>query len=390
MVGQNSVVDDVTLVEEARFLADRVLKNRAEEHDKSASFPADNMADLHAAGLTSLLIPKEKGGKGVSLEVYVKVLTELARACGSTALVFAMHCGATRLLSAANSERADLVLNNVIKEGHIVAWGFSEPGIGGNVLAPQLQAAAIDDSLIQIQGTKAFCTGAGFVDYYLMNATSGESEFRRSQTMLLVDAAQPGITVDFVWDAMGMRANQANTVKLDLISKIDCALGGIGAGMPMLVHALPALVLGLAACSMGIAEAAHDFAISHVNRRKHDDKGHALSGYATVRAQIADSLATLHGARLAILDASRLAEKDPLESFTSMNLAKYMANTAAIRVADISMELSGGRGFLRNSPMERFYRDARAGAVMGTNLGALRDLIGKSALGMDVRGESST
>lgn len=376
---------ELSMIEEARFIADRSLRPRAGHHDLNAIFPADNMADLHAAGLTALLISPEFGGAGASLEAYVKVVTELAKACGSTALVFAMHCGATRVLSESGAARASAVIKKVIDNGDIVSWGFSEPGIGGNVLAPQLTAILNNDDELLIKGTKAFCTGAGYTDHYLINASSGNADFRSSQTMVILDAEHPGLQVEYVWDAMGMRANQANTIKFDLATSSDDALGGIGAGMPLLAHALPALVLGLAAASLGIAEAAHEFAIQHVNRRKHTDKGHALSGYPTVRAQIANAVAELHGARLAILEAARAAEQDPLDSLPAMNLAKYMANTAAIKVVDISMEVCGGRGFLKNAPLERYYRDARAGAVMGTNLGALRDLIGKFALGMDIR-----
>lgn len=377
--------DEQSLVEEARFVAERSLAPRAADHDREATFPADNLADLHTAGLTGLLVPVEFGGRGASLPTYVHVVTELAQACGSTALVFAMHCGATRVLSTSRTDRAGEVIARVVNDGALVAWGFSEPGTGGNVLAPQLTATETGDGQLTVSGVKAFCTGAGFVDYYLVNAGSGSEEFRRSQTMLILDADQAGVRVDHVWDAMGMRANQANTVHLDLtVDQVD-ALGGPGGGMPLLADALPALVLGLASASLGVAQAAHAFAVSHVTRRAHADKGHTLAGYPTVRAQLADSVADLHGARLALDSAASLADNDPLETLPAMNLAKYMANTAAIRVADTSMEVCGGRGFLRASPLERHYRDARAGAVMGANLGALRDMIGKAALGMDIR-----
>lgn len=384
-MGNGLVNSDSAIVDDARFVADKSLRPRATKLDREATFPAENIADLHNVGLSGLLIPNKYGGLGVNLATYVEVIAELAKACGSTALVFAMHCGASRLLGSASTERAIEVLKDVVENGSVIAWGFSEPGIGGNVLAPQMNVTQVADAALHVRGTKAFCTGAGHVQYYLLNAASGEAEFRRSQTMLLINAAQEGLEVEQTWDAMGMRANQANNVRCDFETSVDNALGGIGAGMPLLAHAIPALVLGLAATSLGVAQAAHDFAIQHVTKREHVDKGHALSGYPTVRAQIAESAAALHGARLAILEAARLAETDPLEALPSMNLAKYMANSAAIEVADTSMELCGGRGFLRSAPMERFYRDSRAGAVMGTNLGALREMIGKFELGMDIR-----
>jgi alkylation response protein AidB-like acyl-CoA dehydrogenase len=333
-----------------------------------------------------LLIPAELGGRDADLETYSEVVVELAKGCGSTALIFALHCGATRALAGTDCERARSVMKKVIDSGHVIAWGFSEPGIGGNVMAPQLTATVTEQDSLQVRGAKAFCTGAGFVDHYLINASSGEPEFRHSQTMLLLDAQQAGIRVDHVWDAMGMRANQANTVYFDVLANSEDALDGLGGGMAILAHALPALMLGLAAASIGVGEAAHEFAVGHVARRRHVDKGHSLAGYATVRAQIAESVVALHGARLALSHAARAAGRDPLETIPAMNLAKYMANTAAIRSADVSMEVCGGTGFLRGTPLERHYRDARAGAAMGANLGALRDMIGRAAVGLDVRG----
>ena len=100
---------------------------------------------------------------------------------------------------------------------------------------------------------------------------------------------------------------------------------------------------------------------------------------------IADATAAVHTASLTVQHAARVAETDPLDALDAMNLAKYVANRAAITVADICMEVCGGKGFLRTSPLERHFRDARAGSLMGANLGALRDMIAKSALGMDPR-----
>lgn len=155
--------------------------------------------------------------------------------------------------------------------------------------------------------------------------------------------------------------------------------------MPLLAHALPALVIGLAAASLGVARAANAFATGHVTRRVHTNTGANLAAYQGVRFQIADMTTVLHTAYLSLLHAAVTADTDPLDALPAMNIAKYVCNTAAISVADTAMQVTGGHGFLRSNPLERHYRDARAGAVMGANLGALRDMIGKAALGLDPR-----
>lgn len=372
------------IVDQARAIARRCLAPRAAEHDRTAEFPTANFADLAESELLGLLIPESLGGLGADLVAYGLAVAELAEACGSTALIFAMHCGATRLLSASRDQAAQAALKDVLENGKLIAWGFSEPGTGGNVLRPQLRATATEDGFA-LAGTKAFCTGAGNTDYYLINTASGEEEFRRSQSMFLLPAATVGLTVKETWDAMGMRANCANTVQLDCVVEQEACVGGHGGGVPLLGHALPALVLGLAAASLGIAKAAAGFATEHVTRRVHANTGANLAAYQGVRFHIAELTTRLHTAHLSLLHGASTADNDPLEALPAMNMAKYICNTAAIAVADTAMQVTGGQGFLRSNALERHYRDARAGAVMGANLDVLRDMIGKAALGLDPR-----
>lgn len=381
--------DQQDIVDQARAVARRCLAPRATDHDRTASFPQDNITDLHEAGLLGLLVPTQYGGEGADLTAWGLAVAELAEACGSTALIFAMHSGAARLLAAdaATNPVAERVLKEITTEGRLLSWGFSEPGTGGNILTPQLRATPDGDD-IHLVGTKAFCTGAGHADYYLINAHSGETEFRRSQTMAVLPARQDGLSVKETWDAMGMRANSANTLLLDCRIPAQNCVGGPGGGMTRLTHALPALVLGLAAASLGIARAAQSFANDHVMRRTLAPTGRPLAAFQGVRLHIADMATTVHTARLALLHGAWVAQNDPLEALGALNMTKYVCNTAAISVADTAMQVTGGHGFLRANPLERHYRDARAGAVMGANLDALRDMIGKAALGLDPRSDT--
>ncbi|MFC0598278.1 acyl-CoA dehydrogenase family protein [Streptomyces palmae] len=383
--------DQQDIIDQARAVARRCLAPRAAEHDRSGTFPRQNITDLHEAGLLGLLVPTEYGGTGADLTAWSLAVAELAEACGSTALVFAMHSGAARLLAAdaADNPLAARVLKEITADGALLSWGFSEPGTGGNILIPQLRAA-VDGEEVHLAGTKAFCTGAGHADYYVINAHSGEEDFRRSQTMAVVPAGVEGLAVKETWDAMGMRANSANTLLLDCRVPFDHCVGGPGGGMPRLTHALPALILGLAAASLGIARAAQSFANDHVMRRKLAPTGQPLAAFQGVRLHIADMATAIHTARLTLLHGAWTAENDPLEVLGALNTTKYVCNKAAINVADTAMQVTGGHGFLRANPLERHYRDARAGAVMGSNLDALRDMIGKAALGLDPRSDTVT
>lgn len=380
--------DQQDIVDQARAVARRCLAPRATAHDRTAAFPEENIADLHEAGLLGLLVPGQYGGSDADLTAWGLAVAELAEACGSTALIFAMHSGAARLLAAdaATNPEAARVLTEICTDGRLLSWGFSEPGTGGNILRPQLRATPDGDG-VRLEGTKAFCTGAGHADYYVINAHSGETEFRRSQTMALLPAGQDGLTVKETWDAMGMRANSANTLLLNCRVPEENCVGGPGGGMPLLTHALPALILGLAAASLGIARAAQNFANHHVMHRTLAPTGRPLAAFQGVRLHVADMATTVHTARLSLLHGAWTASSDRLEALGALNMTKYVCNRAAITVADTAMQVTGGHGFLRSNALERHYRDARAGAVMGANLDALRDMIGKAALGLDPRSD---
>lgn len=374
------------LQERVRSLARRQLAPRAAAYDRTGDFPRENFVDLHKAGLLGLLIPQAYGGLAADMLTYTLVIEELAKACGSTTLIYAMHCGATYAVSLGGAPtQQQQYLPEVTQEGKLFAWGFSEPGSGGNILHPQLLAQPTEDGYL-LNGTKAFCTGAGAVDYYLINTQTGTTQFMQSQNFFVLDAATEGLSVEKTWDALGMRANCSNTLYLrGCVVPTTACLGKHGAGVAILLRGIPPLILGLAAASLGVATAAYTFALDHVAKRIVQPANKSLSAFQGVRFLLAEMQVMLHTARLALHQAAWLADRDIQEAFIPMNMAKFACNKAAIDVGNMAMQVCGGQGFLKANPLERYFRDARAGAVMGANLEVLRDMIAKSALGLDPR-----
>jgi alkylation response protein AidB-like acyl-CoA dehydrogenase len=373
--------------ERARALTRSSLADRAADYDRDAAFPRENLDDLHDAGLLKLLVPTKLGGDGADLTTYVSVVTEIAQGCGSTALVYAMHCGATGLACGGDSpsDTQRQWADEVVKEGRLFAWGFSEPGIGGNILTPQLSATH-DETGFTLNGTKSFVSASGHVDHYLINAHSGEQDFSRSQTLVVVDPGTRGFAVKETWDGMGMRGNAAHTLTFDGVQvPATASIGGHGGGLPLLMTSVAPLILGLAATSLGIARAAADFARRHVSRRRVQPSNLTLADLQAVRMRIAEIETLLHHSWLTLMYGAWIADRDLLEALPAMNLAKYTCNSAAITIADHAMQLCGANGYQRSNPLERHHRDARAGAVMGANLDVLKDMIAKSALGLDPR-----
>lgn len=379
------------LQERVRALVRRTIASRAADYDREGRFPRENFQDLHRARLLGLLIPQAYGGLGGNMVSYITVIEEIARGCGSTALIFAMHCGATRAIAAGGTpEQKERYLRAVTEEGVLFAWGFSEPGTGGNILRPQLSSQRTPEGYT-LDGRKAFCTGAGHVDYYLINGqVEGATQYMQSQSFFVIPADTPGLRVEATWDSLGMRANCSNNLYFEAcrLPESGC-LGKHAQGMATLLEAVPSLILGLAAASLGVATAAYEFACEHVSNRVLQPDNNPLASFQGVRFMVAEMHITLHAARLALQHAAELADQgDLFESLTPLNMAKYLCNKGAVDVASTAMQLAGGQGYLKQNPLERYFRDSRAGAVMGANLEVLRDMIAKSALGMDPRQET--
>nr|AEH26483.1 butyryl-CoA dehydrogenase [uncultured Acidobacteria bacterium A3] len=370
-----------------RVLVRRKIAPRAENHDRTGAFPSENFADLAEAELLGLLIPIEQGGLGADMVTYALVIEELARGCGSTALIFAMHCGATHAIaSGGTAEQKERYLRPVVADGKLFAWGFSEPGTGGNILRPQLRACQQDGAFV-LNGRKSFCTGAGHVDYYLINGQAeNAADFAQSQHLFVIEPQAVGLSVNESWDSLGMRANCSNDLVIDGIRLCAHAcIGGPGAGVQILSRSIAPLILGLAATSLGVGVAAYEFARDHVSQRFVAPTNRPLAAFQAVRMMVADMAIMDHTARLTLRHAAWWADRDILEALPAMNMAKFVCNKNAIDIASTAMQVCGGQGYLRRFPLERHFRDSRAGAVMGANLEVLRDMVGKSALGLDPR-----
>lgn len=375
------------LRERVRILVKRKIGPRAGEYDETGRFPRENFIDMHQAELLGLMIPHEYGGLGADMLTYSLVIEEIARGCGSTALIFAMHCGAVLSVARGGTPvQRERYLTQVTREGKLFAWAFSEPGTGGNILRPQLVGRKTDGGYL-LNGTKAFCTAGGHADFYLLNAqVEGHQQFTQSQNFFVAEPTSSGFSIRESWNALGMRANCSNDVLLEeCVLPDEACLGGHGAAIDILTQSIPALILGLAAASLGVAYAAYSFALNHVASRKLQPSGKTLAAFQGVRFMIAEMHVLQHSARLTLHHAAWLSDRDIMEAFPNLNAAKFVCNKNAIDIGGLAMQVCGGQGYQKKFPLERYFRDSRAGAVMGSNLEVLRDMIAKSALGMDPR-----
>jgi alkylation response protein AidB-like acyl-CoA dehydrogenase len=375
-------VDDPLVA--ARRLAP-LFAERAAEHDRAASFPAADFADLRVAGLLGLMVPTRLGGSGAGFADYAEVAMALATGNGATALIFNMHASVTGAMALTPDEVARALgvpetyfgmRDRVLKAaagGAFYAVAMSERGAGSRLSQIATTYEKVADGW-RIKGSKAFCSGAGNADGYLVAARSGDKV-----SQFLVPAGISGITVEETWDSLGMRATASHDIHFDVTVPADALLGGIEGLGVLLAQVMPQwLVASYAGVYAGVAQAALDAAVAYVGER-------GLARLPAVRARLGRADAAVAATREVVREAARRVDSAPGEPETNRWVwrAKLLAGQTAAEVASSLLEACGTGASRRGHPLERLYRDARCGSLQPATSDVCADWLGYAALGLD-------
>jgi alkylation response protein AidB-like acyl-CoA dehydrogenase len=374
------------MIDEARRLTPRFAA-RAAASDVDGSFPAEDFADLRDAGFFGLMVPTHLGGAGAGFAQYADVAYELARGNGATALIFNMHASVTGALSGVTDGLADALglppEALAARDGYLKAaaggsWyavAMSERGAGSRLSRMTTSYRPVDGGY-RITGAKTFCSGAGHADAYLIAARNPDDPAQVSQFLV---PAGPGLRVEQTWDALGMRATGSHDLHIDVTVPASALLGGVE-GLALVVAQLAPhwMVASYAAVYVGVARAAVDAAVEHITKR-------GLAGLPAVRARIGRADAAVAAAHLAVREAARRVDEAPGDAETNRWVwrAKLLAGTTAAEVAASMLEAAGTSAMRRGHPLERLYRDARAGSLQPATSDVCADWLGVDALGGD-------
>jgi alkylation response protein AidB-like acyl-CoA dehydrogenase len=367
-----------------------VFAGRAAKHDIDGSFPAEDFDDLRHAGLLGLMVPTRLGGPGAGFADYAEVAMVLGSGHGATALAFNMHASVTGALALTDDDVAralgvpdsffaarDNVLRGALAGRHY-AVAMSERGAGSRLSKVQTAYAEHPDGW-RITGRKAFCTGAGHADAYLVAARRAEAV-----SQFLVPAG-PGVTVIPTWDSLGMRATASHDVDFDVVVPPEALLGQVEGLALLLAQVMPQwMVASYAAVYVGVAQAALGAAADYVRER-------SLGGLPLVRARLGRADADVAAAAAVIRRMAAEVDRAPGEAETNRWVwrAKLIAGDTAERVARSLLEACGTAATRRGGDLERIYRDARCGALQPATSDVCADWLGYAALGRDPDAEAS-
>lgn len=376
--------DSEKVVASARSIATEVLRKHAPDVDASARFPKESIAAIADAGLFGLTLPASAGGLGQPPRVFAAVVEELAKECGSTAMIYVMHVSATNVIAASPTLAGkDKLLQQIAAGKHLTTLAFSEKGSRSNFWAPVSRLVAQGDGW-STNAMKSWVTSASNADSYLSSAQIPNAKAPVETALYLVRKGQSGARVSGRFDGLGLRGNDSAPVTLEgLTVAKDDLITPLGEGLTgMLQVVLPWFAVGTAAMAVGLSAASVSATGAHLSSSNLEHAGMLLRDLPQLRARLADMHIRTVGAR-ALLAATCTEMEAPTEAtpLSVLSTRAYALETA-MTVTDLAMRACGGAAFSRQLPIERLFRDARAGWVMAPTVDHLNEFIGKALTGL--------
>ena len=350
----------------ARDFAAREMAPFAGQWDEDCTFPVATLRKAAGLGFASILVGEDVGGSALTRLDGVLIFEELAAACASTAAFLSIHnmCAwmIDRFGGAAQRRR---FLPDLVAMDRLVSYCLSEPGAGSDAAALRTRAER-DGGDYVLNGTKAFISGAGASDLYLVMCRTG-GEGPKGISALLVPKDTEGLSFGKPEKKMGWHSQPTAMVILeDARVPAENRLGAEGEGFTFAMKALDGGRLNIGACSLGGARASMEVAREHLLVRR--QFGKRLADFEALRFRLADMASELEAGRLLLYRAAWALERGDGDATMRCAMAKRVATDAGFSVCDQALQMLGGYGYLRDHPIERHLRDLRVHQILeGTN-----------------------
>ena len=349
----------------AREITTHELAPIAAEYEAAARFPREQFRVLGRAGLLGLPYPERWGGGEQPYEVYLQVLEEIASAWMSVAVGLSVHTMSCYPLARFGTEaQRDELLPELLAGEVLGAYALSEPNAGSDAAALTARAAADGDDYV-VTGTKAWITHAGVADFYTMMVRTSD-DGSHGISCLLADAETPGLVAAPPEKKMGLTGSPTAQLLLEG-ARVPRSrrIGAEGEGLKIALDALNSGRLGIAACAVGLAQAALDEAVRYATQRT--QFGRPIIEFQGLEFLLADMAAAVESARATYLEAARRRDRG-LQFRRHASIAKLIATDAAMKVTTDAVQVLGGAGYTRDFPVERYMREAKVPQIFeGTN-----------------------
>jgi len=347
------------------FGQDRLAPN-ALTWDAAGTLPRDVLHEAGALGLGGVYVAEEHGGAGLSRLDATLVFEALSMACPSVAAFISIHNMCVNMLATLGTQAArDRWLEPLLTLENVAAYCLTEPGAGSDAAALRTRAEATGDGW-QLTGTKAFISGGGYADLYIVMCRTGAEGPGGISALLLPDGT-PGLSFGANERKMGWRAQPTAQVRMDGCPvPADHLLGAEDRGFSYAMRGLDGGRLNIAACALGAAQAALDAAVRYAGERQ--AFGQTLDRLQTVQFKLADMETELQAARTFLRHAAWCFDTGAADTTKRCAMAKRFVTDTAFKVANEALQIHGGYGYLEDYGIEKIVRDLRVHQILeGTN-----------------------
>jgi alkylation response protein AidB-like acyl-CoA dehydrogenase len=353
------------LISLVRDIAQREIAPKAAEEEDTGRFPREVFRLLSESGLLGLPYDGEYGGGDQPYEVYLQALEELAAARLTVGLGVSVHSLSCHALANYGTKQQQVEhLPAMLGGGLLGAYCLSEPSSGSDAASLRTKAVRDGEEWV-ITGTKAWITHGGVADFYTVLARTG-GEGARGITAFLVPGDAAGLSAAPPEKKMGMKGSPTAQVHFEGVRvSDDRRIGDEGQGFAIALSALDSGRLGIAACAIGVAQAALDEAVAYATGR--EQFGRPISDFQGLRFMLADMATQIEAGRALYLAAARLRDAGrPFSKQAAM--AKLLCTDAAMKVTTDAVQVLGGYGYTADFPAERYMREAKVLQIVeGTN-----------------------
>jgi len=365
----------VAFRESARDFARREIEPLVDEAERTERTPRELFKTAGRAGFLGVRYPEEYGGSGASVLAECVLREEFGYVCSglASALSVSSHLGTYPVFAFGTDEQKKRYLVPALTGDKVSAFGLTEPNAGSDVRGIQTKAVRSGDGWV-LNGTKTFITNATIADFIIIVAYTDPGAGIDGMAIFVVDTDLDGVQVNRLKKMGNLSSEIAEVVLSDVLVGEDALLGEERGAFKKVMRNLNIGRVLVGAGALGVAQAALDAAVSYAKERS--AFGQTIGSYQGVSFPLARSRATMDAARLAVYRAAWMWDegRDPVEE---TSIAKYLAAEAGLEVTDAAIRTFGGYGYMRESAVERHYRDARYFAIVeGTQEIHLR-IIGK-------------
>lgn len=350
--------DQIQLRRAVREFAEAEIAPHVLEWDEAQEFPHEVVKKLGRLGYMGSIFPEEYGGAGLGYIEYAIVIEELSRVDGSVGIILAAHTSlcSNHIFKAGTDEQRRKYLPKLASGEWLGCWSLTEPEAGSDAAGTRSKAVRDGDHWV-LDGAKTFTTNAHFADVCVAMATTDRSAQQHGISAFIIEKDAPGYRTGKKENKLGLRASATGEVIFE-----HCRLGAghllgrEGEGFVDSLRILDGGRISIAALAIGMAQGAYDAALRYSKQRR--QFGRPISEFQAIQHKLVDMATSLDAARLLTYRAGWLLDQGKRVTRESA-MAKLFASEAAVSIANEAVQIHGGYGFIKDYPVEKFYRDVK-------------------------------